>query len=97
MCSPMAFAAASGRSGVVQLLRDHGAVPDALPLQPAASLALSPRATGAGAGGGPIPSTRPLVVSEAAPRMTVGDPGDDDELPPDYDSIQVRKSGPGVS
>ncbi|KAL8369508.1 hypothetical protein RB595_000029 [Gaeumannomyces hyphopodioides] len=103
LCSPLDFAAAAGRAHVVQLLRSHGAVvatPDPLlPSSPsAASLVLSPAAAaaGGGVGGGlsPRASPRPVPVVAAAPRMTV-EP--EEELPPDYDSIEVRKSGPGVS
>ncbi|EJT82577.1 hypothetical protein GGTG_02550 [Gaeumannomyces tritici R3-111a-1] len=96
LCSPLDFAAAAGRAHVVQLLRSHGAVAAAAPdpllssSPSAASLVLSPAI-----GGGPSPgaSPRPASAVAAAPRMTV-EP--EEELPPDYDSIEVRKSGPGV-
>ncbi|KAI6316979.1 hypothetical protein MCOR29_006529 [Pyricularia oryzae] len=85
LCSPLVFAAASGRGDVVQLLKSYGA---------AAEVEVPPTRGGGGCGGGgPSPSLRP-ANDAAATTSTV--PVDPDVPPPDYESIHVRKSGPGV-
>ncbi|TLD30879.1 hypothetical protein PspLS_01836 [Pyricularia sp. CBS 133598] len=87
LCSPLVFAAASGRGDVVQLLKSYGA---------AAEHEVPPaRGGGGGGGGGSGPGLSPRPGNDAtATTSTV--PEDPDVPPPDYESIHVRKSGPGV-